>query len=242
MVYASDTKPCDYAVAALHGCGLRDDDFVKAFGKMVKQKLKINSEKTKNWSLTPEELMTEINKGPSQVLYNAIHSTISGSCKKNSYGYFVTPSRLTTTKIWSLASDWESLITKGISPKQAILGLVNHRMTASKEGINYLHKCNHSISYNDVRMQNEACARMVSEKPYNMSSFRKGIPTHSTIDNNEDTVKRSGTTHDTNITKFQLPNEDEVHLPTLGELQNAPVELSGVSTDVPYEVITLGKG
>ena len=28
MVYASDTKPCDYAVAALHGCGLRDDDFM----------------------------------------------------------------------------------------------------------------------------------------------------------------------------------------------------------------------
>ena len=95
---------------------------------------------------------------------------------------------------------------------------------------------------------------MVSEKAYNMSSFRKGIPTHSTIDNNDgrqdnndgrqdnndgrqdnndgrqDTVKGSGTTHDTNITMFQLPNEDEVHL------QNAPVELSGVSTDVSYKV------
>ena len=60
-----------------------------------------------------------------------------------------------------------------------------------------------------------------------------------TIDNNDgrqDTVKGSGTTRDTNITMFQLPNEDEVHLPTLGELQNALVELSGVSTDVSYEV------
>ena len=38
LVCDSDTKPCDYAVAALHGCGLRDNDFVKAFGKMVKQK------------------------------------------------------------------------------------------------------------------------------------------------------------------------------------------------------------
>ena len=38
LVYASDTKPCDYAIATLQGCGLRDDDFVQAFGKMVKKR------------------------------------------------------------------------------------------------------------------------------------------------------------------------------------------------------------
>ena len=41
LVYASDTKPCDYATAALHGCGLRDDDFVRAFGRIVRRKIKV---------------------------------------------------------------------------------------------------------------------------------------------------------------------------------------------------------
>ncbi len=26
LVHAADVNPCEYAIAALHGCGLRDDD------------------------------------------------------------------------------------------------------------------------------------------------------------------------------------------------------------------------
>ena len=33
------------------------------------------------------------------------------------------------TKIRVLASDWESLLTKALLPKQAIMGLVLHRLT-----------------------------------------------------------------------------------------------------------------
>ena len=138
IVYSADTNPCDYAVAALHGCGLRDDDFVRDFGKLVKQKVQPRSSE-KRWPLTPEELLEELTRGPPQVLYNTIYSTLEHTCKKNSYGYFITDSQLKATKVWALASDWESLITI------TALGLIIHRDTANKSGVNYLHKCNHTL-------------------------------------------------------------------------------------------------
>ena len=227
IVYSAHTNPCDYAVAALHGCGLRDDDFVKAFGKLVKQKVESKSEK--RWPLTPEELKEELRRGPPKVLYNAVYATLQETFKKNSYGYFATDSQLLATKIWSIASDWESLITKDMTGKQACLGLIIHRDTASKSGINYLHKCNHSLSYNAIRLQNEAWARMITDKSYCASSFRKGVTTHSTMDNNDgkqETIDGTGTTHDTNITMFQLPTEEEMLLPTIGHQQTIPEKLS----------------
>ena len=57
LVYASDTKPCDYAAAALHGCRL-GDDFVNVFGCVVRRKVQQNMKQTKGWPLTPEEMMT----------------------------------------------------------------------------------------------------------------------------------------------------------------------------------------
>ncbi len=36
----------------------------------------------------------------------------------------------------------------------------------------------------------------------------------------------TGTTHDTNITMFQLPTEEEMLLPTVGEQQDIPHKLS----------------
>ena len=135
-------------------------------------------------------------------------------------------------KIWALASDWESLITKDVTAKQAVLGLVIHRETASKEGVKYLHKCNHYLSYNAIRIQNEIWARLVTDKPYCASSFRRGVTTHSTMDNNDghqETVDGTGTTHDTNITMFQLPTADEMLLPTIIEEEKTPQKLSGAS-------------
>ena len=64
MVYASDTKPCDYAVAALHGCELRDDDFVRGFGHMVKRKIMIKKVREEKWPLTPEKLLAAFDEGP----------------------------------------------------------------------------------------------------------------------------------------------------------------------------------
>ena len=66
------------------------------------------------------------------------------------------------------------------------------------------------------------------QKPHCTSSFRKGVTTHSTIDNNDgrqETVDGSGTTHDTNITMFQLPTDEELSLPTIKEEDETPQTL-----------------
>ena len=55
--------------------------------------------------------------------------------------------------------------------------------------------------------------------PYCFPDLRKGLGTHSTIDNDgrQDTIIGSGTTHDTNKILFQMPTEEELLLPTIGE-------------------------
>ena len=124
----------------------------------------------------PDELVEQMHQGPRQVLFNAIFSTLRDTGKKNEYGYFATDSELTSFKIWALASNWESLITREMTAMQTVLGLIIHRETASKEGIRYLHKCNHSISYNAIRKQNEAWARMASKKRIAPPHFVRALP------------------------------------------------------------------
>ena len=138
MVYASDTKPCDYAVAALCRCGLREDDFVRAFGRRVKRKIMIKKEREEKWPLTPEELLAAFDEGPLPELYNGIFYTTADSAKINKHGYAVASS-VKATKIWSIASDWEYLITKKKNPKQTILGLVVHRNTGNTRVIRRAH-------------------------------------------------------------------------------------------------------
>ena len=79
--------------------------------------------------------------------------------------------------IWSLASDWESLITKRPNPENTTMGLIIHRLTRSKGVINILHKSNHSISYQDIRLQNSAWANMHQNKKQMLSNRRKGVTT-----------------------------------------------------------------
>ena len=57
------------------------------------------------------------------------------------------------------------------------------------------------MSYHNIRMQNQAWARMISAQKTSMPTLRKGIVTHSTIDNNDGRQEPwtgLGTTHDTN--------------------------------------------
>ena len=62
-----------------------------------------------------------------QELYNVIYVSIyTSEYQLNESGYAVTSSNNMATKIWSLASDWESLITKENSAKQLILGQTVH--------------------------------------------------------------------------------------------------------------------
>ena len=58
----------------------------------------------------------------------------------NECGYAISRSRPVATKIWSMASDWESLLTKERTAKQAVAGLTLHRLTSSKEVLSILHK------------------------------------------------------------------------------------------------------
>ena len=145
IVFSSETNPCDYAIAALHACGLRDSDHVKSFGKLIRRKLGGKRKLEKKWPLTPDEMIEAFDSGPSPDLYNAIYYSLHDSGETNAFGYVHTNSRLLATRIWSLASDWESLVTRKPTPKQEILGLVIHRNTGSRQ-VDYLHKSNHAIS------------------------------------------------------------------------------------------------
>ena len=90
-------------------------------------------------------------------------------------------------------------------------------------------------------MQNIAWSRMVSSTQFpNIPNLRKGIVTHSTIDNNDgrqETMTGKGNTHDTNRTVFQLPTIDEESIPTLYDehSENSPVSENDM-TDLGKEV------
>eukprot|EP00794_Sanderia_malayensis_P013459 gene13459-14844_t len=238
LVHAADVNPCEYAIAALHGCGLRDDDLARSFARMVRWQLHSYKQK-KQWPLTPSELTEMLDRGPLQSLYNAIFYTIYDFAEKNEYGYACTNSHIKAIKIWSLASDWESLITKEPSAKQAVMGLVIHRMTGSKEVANMLHKCNHAISYQDIRTQNMSWSRMISSRQLLLSNMRKGVSMHSTLDNNDgkqETMTGADTTHDTNKTLFQLPtNEEKENIETIGSEAERRLGISDNVDNEPAE-------
>ena len=222
LVYASDTNPYEYAIANLHGCGLRDDDLGKAFGRMIRRNLQNKHQQERKWSLTTEELMYELDKGPSPDLYNAIYYMLNEDGERNEHGCCITSSKLSANKISSLASDWEGMITKNPYPQQAILGLVLHRTTGSKEAIDFLQKCNHTVSYADLRIQNQAQARMVIAKRTQFPHLRKGVVPH-------------GTTHDTDKTLFQTPTEQEKLIQCLGQQIEEPIELSDLIKNFAQE-------
>eukprot|EP00794_Sanderia_malayensis_P003929 gene3929-4479_t len=163
---------------------------------MIRRKLKNRESLRKKWPLTPEELMEQQDNGPLPELFNAVFFTMHDSGCKNQYGYACTSSFNKARKIWALSDDWESLITRETTPKQTMLGIMLHRLTDSKEVTNTLHKCNHTLSYNDVRMQNISWSRMLMSKKSILSNMRKGVVTHTTIDNNDgrqDTLTGIGT-------------------------------------------------
>lgn len=209
IVHASSINPCQYSIAILQGRCLRGDEFVKSFSNFIRLKVKSiaipSREENDKW---PQHIVDMLDRGPMQELYNVIYASIYNSdYKLNESGYAVTISNNIATKIWSVASDWQSLITKEKSAKQIILGQTIHRTTASKETIRNLHRLGHTSSYNDILQQNKQWSRMISSTP---ASFAKGLirglSVHSSIDNNDgrqETFTGAGTTHDTNRTLFQ---------------------------------------
>ena len=124
----------------------------------------------------------------------------------NEHGFARTESRNIANKIWSIANDWTALITGRKNAKQVTLAMVIHRLTASKEVASILHKAGHSISYIDVRLQNEEWLSSLSDMDQLFSGLKKGTVTHSSLDNNDmrqDTNTGHCTTHHTNYLIFQ---------------------------------------
>eukprot|EP00794_Sanderia_malayensis_P019707 gene19707-21653_t len=207
IIYSSDMNPIEYMAATLKGHGLRDEDLIKACAAMIRRKMEARVEDECSWPCDPNELIEQFDRGPLADIYNMIYATIDKSYKINQYGYATTRSKSIATKVWSLASDWEVLLRpKQKNVKQVIAGMTLHRFTASKQSVVMLHKLGNCISYADIRLQNDAWARMVSASGRISNELAKGISTHATIDNNDgsqDTATGSGTTHDTNCTLFQ---------------------------------------
>ena len=207
IVYSQHANPCEYSVNTLKGFGLRSDDIIKSFANMVKRSIRARSEGDPHFPYSPSEIENEINKGPMCVLYNAIFLTLHDTMKKNEHGYAGTESKALATKIVSLAFDWESLLLREPSyrnAKQVINGMVIWRKTQDKKVIRYLNKQNFSVSLRDIRRQDRKWEEAVLEGESGTTGLMKGISTHSSIDNvDEETETLS--LHFTNSNVFQ-PN------------------------------------
>ena len=108
------------------------------------------------WPLSPSCLVKKFeNETPINELYNVIYLTLYPTYKLNNFGYAITESISIANKIWSIASDWSALITGRKNAKHVMLGMRIHRLTASKEVLSVLHKAGHTVSYDDVRLQND---------------------------------------------------------------------------------------
>ena len=144
--------------------------------------------------------------------------TIYSTCTLNEYGYAKTDSKNTANKIWSIASGWSSLITGKRNAKKVMLGMNVHRLTATKEVLSVLNKAGHTISYDDVRLQNDYWLTSLSSLNEMFNGLEKGIVTHSSIDNNDgrqETNTGHHTTHHTNSLLFQpiLPGDESRIVP-----------------------------
>lgn len=201
IVHSSGMNPCEYSVNILQGKGLRDTDYVRTFANFIRKK--VNETDIKGLPDTPDGMINEFEKGPVPELYNVIYASMySSSFKINDKGYAITNSENISTKIWSIASDWQTMITRKETPKHAMLGLTIHRLTGSKEVVMNLNKFGHSISYNKVREYNDKWSKVHSLAHERFKGFAY---IHSSIDNNDgkqETLTGSGTTHDTNMTLF----------------------------------------
>eukprot|EP00794_Sanderia_malayensis_P008248 gene8248-9129_t len=216
VVYPSGANPLQYSLATLHGHGLREDDLVKAFAKLVNRKL--SGKKRQPWPPDPKELLSSLdNSGPLRCLYNVISWSINPKREKNELGYAKTASESQAEKIAAIAECWERLITNERTPTATALSLTLHRVTGSKEATKLLHHCGMGISYTDVRLLTNKWAQAISMDHKKMlpPGFTTERSVHITFDNSDgkqQTITGDHTTHHTTGTVFQMrqPKETQV--------------------------------
>ena len=68
-----------------------------------------------------------------------------------SFAYVKAKSKFSAAKIWSVNSDWESLIKKENFPKAIALSMTANRITGRKEVAKLLHKYGRGFCYVDIR-------------------------------------------------------------------------------------------
>ena len=138
-----------------------------------------------------------LDKGPLPEICNTTFSTAYGKYVTNKYGYAKTESSQLSTKTWSMACDWEALL-------KAVLTI--HRLTGRKEVVQMLNNLNSCSSCNAIGLQNKSWDCLVASSKCMSNHMCKGIPVHTTVDNNDgvqETLTGKGKTHDTNMTLFQ---------------------------------------
>ena len=169
-------NPCQYSISTLLGQGLRDKDYIRSYSNFIRSK--VNQAEIPEHPYTPDQMIESLDDGPMPELYNTIYATKYGpNFKINEYGNAITHSANIPNKIWSIASDWQALITTIDTPKQMVFSLTLHRITGSKESVNYIHNLGHGISYNKVSKINGNWSRSLTR--YNNTILRHS--SHSTM-------------------------------------------------------------
>ena len=131
IVHASNMNTCQYSVSTLLGQGLRDKDYIRSYSNFIRSK--VNQAEFPEQPYTPDQLIESLDNGPMPELYNTFYATKYGpNFKINEYGYAITHSANIANTIWSIASDWQGLITIIDTPKQMVLLLTLRRITGSK--------------------------------------------------------------------------------------------------------------
>ena len=121
-----------------------------------------------------------------------------------SFGYVKIESKFLADRIWSISSDWESLMKKQNSPKAIALSMTMNRITGNKEMVNLLHKCRHGISCADICHLKRVAT---NTNPILPSTFSSGKSIHVAIDNSDgkqQTITGNKSTHYTNGVAFQV--------------------------------------
>ena len=64
------------------------------------------------WPYSPQEIVEMLYKGSLSEIYNTVLYTVHEKYVTNKYGHAKTESSQLSTKIWSMACDWRTLLKK----------------------------------------------------------------------------------------------------------------------------------
>ena len=108
---------------------------------MIKRKVVERTVETPKSPFSPDDLKSEVKKGPLCELYNAIYLSLFDTITLNGEGYAITNSKKLSCKICSLANQWEGLLLKSPdyrNPMQVLLGMAISDYRKAKKSFNIL--------------------------------------------------------------------------------------------------------